>query len=238
MKRSIHVNLVWTKGLLAAAVACLLVFSGAMAWATPIFFGLQGVTFPDTVKATMVLDYEYLIADAVGELSVTLTNNSTAVSSSLTAFAFNVPDEIEMVREFTGASGWTMYPPDFEPDSINPNSVNTPGPYGFFDLAGVTGPNFNGGDVADGIPQGQTFSFNFTLLGTDLDLLTSESFNLLSADLGGDPSLQPVIARFQGIDFGSGEDESDVAIVPIPAAILLFGSGLLGLAGLRRKFRA
>ena len=75
MKRSIHVNLVWTKGLLAAAVACLLVFSGAMAWATPIFFGLQGVTFPDTVKATMVLDYEYLIADAVGELSVTLTNN-------------------------------------------------------------------------------------------------------------------------------------------------------------------
>ncbi|MBW2086477.1 MAG: hypothetical protein JRI54_10710 [Deltaproteobacteria bacterium] len=235
MKRSISVKHDWTRGLLAAAVACLLVFSGAMAWATPLNYDLYGVTFP--VSANLVLDYN----PSTSTLAIDLTNTSTVpVTSSITAFAFNVPAEVSGINSYIFPSNWSVLPSLYTPDTIPGNSINTPGNFGFFDVAGVTNSTsgFNGGTVSSGIPQNDTFSFSIEFSGTNLNTLTTGSFYQLSAPQNSNSNLQPFIARFQGIDFGSGEDESDVAIVPIPAAILLFGPGLLGLAGLRRKFRA
>jgi hypothetical protein len=109
-------------------------------------------------------------------------------------------------------------------------------------MAGVTKEpppsNFQGGSVAAGIPQLETFKFDFVLTGNNIDSLITSDFNLLSDPGSGDSNSQIIVARFQGIDFGGAEDDfSDVAtVIPIPSAILLLGSGILGLAGIRKKF--
>ncbi|MBW1708991.1 MAG: hypothetical protein JRJ73_03800, partial [Deltaproteobacteria bacterium] len=177
--------------------------------------------------------------DGTDTLSFNITNTSTTpLTSSITSFAFNVPDEVAGVIPFSGPTGWSFIPPLFCPDTIDTDSVNTPGNYGFFDIAGISSPDtsesFNGGTVALGIPQGSTFSFDFTFCGPDLATLDTGSFFLFSAPKNQNTNTQPLIVRFQGIDLGGGEDESDVALVPIPSVMLLFGSGLLGLAGIRR----
>jgi len=73
----------------------------------------------------------------------------------------------------------------------------------------------------------------YTIVGTSL--LTANSFNIWSEPGPGDtagPYLS--VARFQST--GSNAEGSDwVGAVPIPAAVWLFGSGLLCLVGLNRR---
>lgn len=205
----------------------LLVFGVApSAWSVP--FTLQGVNYPSQISASVDFTYD----SANSKINIDITNTST-ITSSLTAFAFNVPENV------TGASLTGTVPTGWSA-AFNPNAIDTPGQYGFFDLAGITGPNFNGGKVADGIPAppDTTFSFTFSLLGTNLNSLDENSFlSLLSAPPAhGQPDPQYFIARFQGIGTEGG---SDVAIpgspVPEPATLLLLSSGLIGLAGFGRK---
>jgi hypothetical protein len=95
---------------------------------------------------------------------------------------------------------------------VKPNGIDTPGRFGFYDVAAITGPNFNGGKPNSGIRPGATFSFEFILSGPDLNLLTEQSFQNLTSYSRSRPveNLQWFIGRFQrtGID-GEG---SDVAI--------------------------
>jgi hypothetical protein len=191
----------------------------APAWAATTF-DLFGFNYPDQVAASVNFAYN----SGSGQIDLSLTNNSD-YDAKLTGFAFNVPDKITGVSGFTGPSGWS--------ESFDPDNINTPGQFGKFDLAGLTGPNFNGGDPGDGIPPSSTFDFTFVLLGSDLDLLTENSFLGLLSDAGRNDSPQPFIARFQNVGLdGSG---SDVAVVPIPTTLLLLSSGLLGLVGVRRR---
>ena len=66
--------------------------------------------------------------------------------------------------------------------------------------------------------------------------LTADSFNFFATPDGGNgPYLS--VARFQ--DTGPDQEGSDwVGAVPVPAAVWLFGSGLLGLVGIARRRRA
>jgi hypothetical protein len=80
----------------------------------------------------------------------------------------------------------------------------------------------------------------WTIVGTSI---TASSFDFLSNPGGGNVTWATA-AHVQGIgdnDEGSGwlggHKNGDIPPVPEPATMLLFGSGLIGLAGFRRKYR-
>ncbi len=71
-------------------------------------------------------------------------------------------------------------------------------------------------------------------LGIKVDLATGASYlTLLDEILGGDLRIGIHVQGFEG-----GGSESFVNNVPVPAAVWLFGSGLLGLVGVARRKRA
>ena len=75
----------------------------------------------------------------------------------------------------------------------------------------------------------------YTITSTD-DIMAS-SFNFLSAPGGNSAGPFLSVARFQSTGpNGNGSDW--VGAVPVPAAVWLFGSGLLGLVGVARKRRS
>jgi hypothetical protein len=215
-------------------VVCALVLAAGVAKpasADPLLLTLRGVADP-SLSADVLLTYNAQL----GQLSLGITNTSADDDPALTGFAFNLPSSITGISSFTSTpAGWS-----YEYDR---NDINTPGQFGFFDAAGLTGPNFNGGSPNLGIPIGSTFFFTFRFTGSNLGGLNEQSFaNLLSYDPAGGPneSEQRFIARFQRV--GSGGQGSDVAIptsvrqVPEPSVLLLSGLGFLGLgAHLRRR---
>lgn len=129
----------------------------------------------------------------------------------LTAFAFNIPDNVSVdtvtvsdINCSTDGAGWF---------SVSArNSIDTPGLFGFFDIAAITGPNFNGGNPNAGIAPGCTFRFQFTVTGSLAGLTEMSFLGLNSYDPPRKPDeyVQFFMGRFQrtGLD-GEG---SDVAI--------------------------
>jgi len=214
------------KNFSALTVIILAVFGLTMpAWAVPVTFDLTGQGDINN-QASVLFAYD----PATYMISLDITNTSLNYDPVLTAFAFNTPSEVAGVSAFSGPSGWNF--------SYTPDTIDTPGQFGYFDIAGLTGPNFNGGSPNYGISRGSTSSFSFTLLGTGLDTLTEMSFlSLFSYDPAGNPLEDPqhFIARFQqtGID-GQGSDVA-TAPVPEPSTMILLGVGLLGVALFGRK---
>ena len=222
--KSISFKWLRKRALIGGTVFILILAFASLSWASPITYNVTGINFPGTISATIIMDY-----DGTNTLSFWITNKSSAVTSSLTAFAFNVPVPPPSVLGFTSflatdeggtvvsGSDWFGYTAFDTIDGTG--GINTPGPLGFFDMAGVThSDNFNGGTKAAGIFQGQTFEFHFTLGGNPLDLanLNTSDFDVLSDDLQGNGDPQIIVARFQGIDFlgGGDDDESDEEYKP------------------------
>ncbi|MDY6851192.1 MAG: hypothetical protein SV487_03820 [Thermodesulfobacteriota bacterium] len=218
------------------AVVCALFFSTAPVWASPIYYNLTGVSFPAYISADVSMNYDPLAA----ALTVSVTNTSSADQSSITAFAFNVPGNIQGISDFSMTPNPGVE--DYWSDLYNLDDINTPGQFGWFDVAGITKNKFISGFVEKGIFQGATFIFTFIFAGDGLDSLATSDFDIPSYETNENDDLQPVIVRFQGI---GPDDDSDVAIpggapptstnVPLPGAFWLLGSGLLGLIGLGRK---
>jgi len=219
------------KLLLVCALFLAGVVTPAPAGADPLLLTLRGVNDP-SLGADILLTYDAQL----GQLSLSVTNTSANYDPRLTGFAFNLPGSITGISSFSSTpAGWSY---DFDPDDID-----TPGQFGLFDTAALTGATFNGGSPTLGIPIGSTFLFSFRFAGSNLGSLTETSFtNLLSYDADGGPneSEQSFIARFQRV--GATGSDGDVAIttsvrqVPEPSVLLLSGLGFLGLgAHLRRR---
>jgi hypothetical protein len=208
----------------SALLVALMLGAPVMASANPIT--LVGVNDP-TLRASVLLSYSSSTA-TTGVLTLVIGNISTAYNPALTGFGFNAPASITSVTAFTS----TLSPWGY---SFTPDGINTPGNYGFFDIAGLTGPNLNGGKPSNGIQINNSATFTFTLAGTNLNLLDVNSFLLLNSSASNSTSsVQPFIARFQRT--GPLGQDSDVATqVPEHSTILLSTSALAGLAWLRRR---
>jgi hypothetical protein len=224
----------------------LLIGFGTKAMAVPMTFDLLG--FNDAnLSATVTFTYTPPAPSFAGRrLQINVQNTSDPLAGPdprLTAFAFNLPENVlglipSRLPTPSLPLGWVPL--------LNRDGIDTPGQFGFFDFALVTGPRFEGGDPNDGIPRSSTFNFIFDVARLGLDALSENSFrDLLSFDPAGTPDEdeQFFIARFQrtgSLDMPG----SDVAIpgtraaptpVPEPTTFLLVGSGLIGFAVLRRR---
>ena len=107
------------------------------------------------------------------------------------------------------------------------------------------GGNWDGGGKSSyGIAVNQTETFSFQLFGTDLSGLDEQSFfDQISVKKQGNDFVEFdggefFVARFRGFEDGGSDKVPDPPpSVPEPTTMLLVGTGFLGLAGFRRKFK-
>jgi hypothetical protein len=210
--------------------------------AAPLLITLEGA-YDHSLSASVLFSYTGL-SNSSGRVDLTVTNTSSYWDPRLTALAFNLPGAVTGVTGFSSTrSGWQ--------GNYDRNDIDTPGQFGLYDVAALTGPNFNGGSANAGIARGTTANFSFTLSGTGLLGLSEGSFlSLLSYDRpgGANEAEQYFIARFQrtgllglGSDVATPEgppSEVPPTGVPEPTTLLLSGIGLLGLAAVRRRLQA
>lgn len=196
-------------------------FSGSQAWGsgTVSYSGILSVGDDLSISRTNLL-------------SVTLTNTSNT-SGNLTGFLLNFP--VGGANPVTGASNLTR-PQTWNPFGGSGNDLVNGQPYGNFDFgAGSGNGNFSGGGNPNfGLASGATRTFLFQLTGT----ATAPSFlSALSTPQSPGGQTAAFLARFQALPNINGDTSLKLPAspVPIPAAAILFGSGIVSLFALARR---
>ena len=198
--------------------AVLTIMAAPFSWAAPINVSGTG----PLGSFTGTLDY----TPATAVLDVTLTN--TCASGFLTAIALNNPGSLTSILLAQPPT-----PSGFNPLGLSSNGVNA-SPLGGFDFGAGTGTSGwqGGGPPSNGLGAGDTATFRFNLAGTNLTALDTNSFTNAFSNGAATPGNHFLAVRFRGFEDG-GSDK--VSAVPLPAAVWLFGSGVIGLAALVRR---
>ena len=208
-----------------AAMFCLL-GAGTLSIAAPI----QG----DGPLGDFTGTFSYIpISVTEATVKIELINTSPLSNGGyLTAFAFNLPSGYvtDILLSSTDPDFGLIGSPDFDDDVKGV-------PFGYYDIgASVTDQFLGGGKPSPGMPVGATEIFTFSLFGVNLDTLDSDDFfHEMSAGASPGQGSQFFLARFRGFDDG-GSNKTPGRVVPVPGAVWLLGSGLIGLVGIRRRF--
>lgn len=196
------------KALLTTAAAIAMLAMSSVARADTITFG------PGQFGSTATVSNYSLSGNT---FCFTLTNTSS--TGSITALGFNLPGDRGTYTLTTTSDSDFQLANDVKAQAGGQLSASS------YDFALLTGKNFGGGNVAEGVQAGQSATFCIT-----------GDFSGMTAD----QIAQLIALRFQGIGTG---DESEVIgpnpnPVPEPMTMLLFGTGLAGIAARARRRRA
>ena len=173
-------------------------------------------------------------------LILTLTNTTGEVvfgagstEAGFTGFAFDLLDDVTVRSSALGTAFNTLVTDlSFVPFS-NRSEI------GVFDLGLSDNRSFNGRNAAEALGAGESETVSL-LLDTDLDALTLLT-TYLAAFTSGDVD---AAVRFQQTNRGDGSDKlllgsitDDLNPVPVPGALVLFGTALASAAAARRRAR-
>ena len=199
--------------------------------AAVVMMALSAVAHADTVTLTSIggtgVDATITNYTLVGNrFCFTINNTSTEPGSTgtITSLGFDLPGSRAnnfVLVDATNTNFVIAYDVNAQAGAQNFTST--------FDLALLTGPNFGGGKVAEGIAPGQSATF---CIEGDFTGLTAQQI------------AEAIFARFQAVN----GDDSDVAhsnggpppppdAIPEPTTMLLLGTGLAGAAASARRRR-
>lgn len=203
--------------LAAQADTISLIFDGSSTSSNTPATGASGtvdLTFTDQTSGDVLLTLD--ITNTTGTIP---SFGDGATTSKLTGFGFNLLTDVTYVASsFAGDTNLTTL-------LQNANAA----PFGPLDLAVADNNNWQGGNANNALPQGSSNTVSLQLtVGAfgDASGLASAFFEGFSDDLTS-------VMRFQQVNAGAGSDKlTNPTVVPLPAAAWLFGSALLGMAGI------